>query len=228
MCFSASASFMTAGVTAVIGTVCLGRVQRAREIPLAATPILFALQQAMEGLLWLELPTAPHGSSSASLALGFLFFADVLWPVYAPMAVLLVEPDERRRRFMALCLLAGLYASGYLLWSLATGPRGALILDGHIVYEVSYKRSALVALAYLAATGLPLVLSSQRMVVILGLIILIGSAVAFAFYWEAFVSVWCFFAAGASAVILSHFELSYRRRLQLARGWSGSRPDGIG
>jgi hypothetical protein len=39
----------------------------------------------------------------------------------------------------------------------------------------------------------------------LGAIILIGSVVALAFYWEAFVSVWCFFAAAASGAILFRF-----------------------
>ena len=65
-----------------------------------------------------------------------------------------------------------------------------------------HRRSDAVALAYLAATTLPLFLSSQRTVVTLGAIIFVGIAVAYVFYWEAFVSVWCFFAAAASVVIL--------------------------
>jgi hypothetical protein len=40
--------------------------------------------------------------------------------------------------------------------------------------------------------------------------------VAYVLYWEAFVSVWCFFAAAASAVILWHFELSRRRSFRMA------------
>ena len=43
----------------------------------------------------------------------------------------------------------------------------------------------------------------------------VGCATAFLFYWEAMVSVWCFFAAAASVVILWHFEA--KRRLQVAR-----------
>jgi hypothetical protein len=61
MCFSAAASFVTAGVTGAIGAVALTRVNEPRELPLAATPILFALQQSIEGLLWLNLPIAPGG-----------------------------------------------------------------------------------------------------------------------------------------------------------------------
>jgi hypothetical protein len=34
----------------------------------------------------------------------------------------------------------------------------------------------------------------------------VGSVISYVFYWEAFSSVWCFFAAAASAVIVFHFE----------------------
>ena len=77
------------------------------------------------------------------------------------------------------------------------------------------KRSAVIAFCYLVATSFPLFLSSQRTMLTLGAIILAGSAVAYLLYWEAFVSVWCFFAAAASIVILGHFELSRRYRFRI-------------
>ena len=51
MCFSTTASFVTAGVAGAIGIVSLTRANEPRELPLAATPIFFALQQSIEGLL---------------------------------------------------------------------------------------------------------------------------------------------------------------------------------
>ena len=71
-----------------------------------------------------------------------------------------------------------------------------------------------VALAYLGATALFLMLSTRPVVATLGVIVLVGSA--FAFYWEAFVSVWCFFAAAASVVLASHFETLHRSRIIVA------------
>ena len=215
MCFSAAASFVTAGVTGAIGISSLSRTNGPRELLLAATPIVFAIQQIVEGLLWLNLPLAPDGLISTGLTFLFLIFAEVFWPVYAPITVFLIEPSESRRRLMLVCLAVGVGVSAYMLWWIVTRPHGAVILDGHIVYVTEDRHSDVFALAYLSATTLPLMLSSQRTVIALGAIILVGSTIAYAFYWEAFVSVWCFFAAAASVVVLCHFEWSRRRRLRI-------------
>jgi hypothetical protein len=216
MCFSATASFVTAGITGAVGIAALSWANQSREWPLAATPLLFALHQSIEGLLWLAIPLTPGGTISSSLTFMFLFLAEAFWPVYAPVAVLLIEPNRGRRRLMLMCLAVGAGVSVYLLHGLLGRDQGAAILDGHIVYLTDYRHSDAVGLAYLAATGLPLLLSSHRTVLGLGAIVLVGSTIAYAFYWEAFVSVWCFFAAVASLTILCHFELSRRRRLKLA------------
>jgi hypothetical protein len=217
MCFSATASFTAAGLIGAIGIVTLTRAQGPRELLLAATPLLFALQQAIEGLLWLQLPLAPDGSISTGLTLIYLLFSNVFWPVYAPLAVLLIEPGAGRRRFMAIGLGAGTCVAAYLLWTILALPHGALIRDGHIVYVTQTRQTLLVAASYVAAVSLPLLASSQRTVVILGAIVFAGCAIAYAFYWEGFVSVWCFFAAGGSAVIVFHFEKQRHERLHTAR-----------
>ena len=49
MCFSATASFVTVAVTGTAGIVALIRVNRREDIALAATPLFFAAQQAIEG-----------------------------------------------------------------------------------------------------------------------------------------------------------------------------------
>jgi hypothetical protein len=139
----------------------------------------------------------------------------VFWPVYAPITVLLIEPGETRRRLLWLCLALGAGISAYLLWYILTRPHSAVIQDDHIVYLTGYGHSTPVGLAYLAAISVPLTLSSQRTIVILGSIILVGCATSLVFYWESFVSVWCFFAAAASVVILCHFEWGRRQRLHI-------------
>ena len=213
MCFSAVASFVTAAVTGVIGVASLARVKDARELPLAAAPVLFAVQQGVEGLLWLNLPLAADASTATSLTLIFLMFAEVLWPVYAPVAVLLAEPHAQRRRLIFPCLALGIGVAAYLAWRILTGLHTAHIVDGHIVYETTRGQSDLVAFAYISATSLPLLISSRPAILGLGVIVFVGGAVAYAAYSEAFVSVWCFFGAAASSVIIFHFEHARRRRL---------------
>ncbi len=212
MCFSPLASFVTAGVTGAIGLVSVSRAGDARALPLAATPLIFALQQTIEGLLWLNLEATPDGSASSTLTFLFLFFAQAFWPIYAPLAVMLVEPSPRRRNLMALCLVAGVGVAAYLLWSVLGRPHSALIVDDHVVYVTETRYSAWVSVAYLSATCLPLILSSRRTIVVLGAVVLVGCLTAYTFYWDAFVSVWCYFAAAASVVILGHFELTRRHR----------------
>jgi hypothetical protein len=138
----------------------------------------------------------------------------VFWPVYAPLTAWSLEPNERRRRLMLACLAIGACVAGVLLWRLLTGPREAVIANSCIVYRTTPGDLIPIGLAYLAATSLPLVLSSQRTMLALGVVTLTGCVVAYAFYWEAFLSVWCFFAAAASIVILGHFELARRRSAQ--------------
>jgi hypothetical protein len=214
MCFSATASFATAGLTGAIGIISLLRVTKPRDILLAVVPCIFALQQIVEGSLWLTVAT-PATPIADGLTLVFLLFAEVFWPLYAPVAVLALEPRSGRTRLMLLCLAIGIGVAGYLLSEILGHGHAARLLDGHIVYVTEKKHSAAFGLAYLAATGLPLVLSSQRAVAGLGVIVLIGCATAYVVYWEALVSVWCFFAAAASVVILYHFEAVRRHPLRV-------------
>ena len=216
MCFSATASFVAAAVTGTIGVFSIARATDRRDLLLAATPLVFAAQQAIEGMLWTTLTTAPNGEGSGGLIFLFLLIADVLWPIFVPLAVILGEPDARRRQLILACLLAGIGAGGWMLSLLLTQPARAFIQHEHIAYEMGFDGSVLVSVAYLAATALSLLLSSRRAVVAFGVIAGCGSFITWLFYWEAYVSVWCFFAAAASVVLLCHFEWVRMHRLRTA------------
>ena len=129
MCFSATASFVTAAVTGAAGAAALSRAEEKRELPLATVPIFFAIQQAIEGLLWLMLPVAPASAEASCLTDGFLGFALVIWPAYAPLVAWLIEPDARRKRLILYFVVAGFGVSLYMLWTLWIGDHGASIAD---------------------------------------------------------------------------------------------------
>ena len=70
MCFSATASFSSGVVLLGVGTLTLKAAQSQRELPVAAIPLLFAIQQLTEGLIWLTLSSdAPLLNAGTTLYL---------------------------------------------------------------------------------------------------------------------------------------------------------------
>lgn len=206
MCFSATASFTAAAVTGSLGLFAIARTRRLHDLPLAATPVLFAVQQVIEGLIWRRLPMDSHAAIGGPLVLAYLMFAQVFWPVYSPLAVWILEPDPGRRRMMTPWIPVGIAVSGYLLWGLLRGPVTASAGDLHVIYATAQVHMNLVGAAYLAVVCVPLFMSSYRSVLIFGAIVTLGWLVAYVAYLAEFQSVWCFFAAAASVAVVGHFE----------------------
>ncbi len=214
MCFSPTVSFATAAFTATIGAIALARTTDRRQWPLAAMPLLFAAQQCVEGVLWLTLPNAPTGPVCLTLSFSYLSMAQVFWPIYAPIAVILIEPTVNRRRLMLASPVIGAIIALYMLTSLLIGPHSASIANNHIIYRSNQALPMLLGIAYLWAICLPMILSSSRAIRIMGIVITLGSVVAHYMYWRSFLSVWCFFAATASVIILVYVE-QLRRTLSV-------------
>lgn len=210
MCFSAPASFIAAAIAGTAGAACIARVREPGDWPLAAMPIFFALQQAVEGFLWLNLTRDPSSSATAALTEGFLILALVFWPVYAPLAAYAAEPDTKRKLWIALCIAAGIAVALYFVTAMAQTPRTVSIQEHHIAYSADPNLPLAILLLYPVATCLSLMLSSHRAVALGGSVIFVGSVIAYWMYWNAFTSVWCFFAAIASALIIFHFERTRR------------------
>ena len=98
MCFSAPASFAAATGLGLVGAASIGRASEIREVPLASIPLVFAAQQMIEGGLWLALGSDDLSRWIPLLANAFMFSALVVWPVWAPLSVMLVERNRARRR----------------------------------------------------------------------------------------------------------------------------------
>lgn len=206
MCFSATSSFSADAVLLGFGALTLKVAHRPRELPFAAMPLLFSIQQLSEGVVWLTFRyEAPQ--LNAVMTHVYSFFSHVLWLVYVPMAVLLMEPSGWRRRALLAFVAASVAVGGYLFYILIAYPIISRPTGQHIEYVSPYFFAAAVMTLYLMSATLSPVLSTYRMVNDFGVLALLSFAAAYYFYATWFISVWCFFAALLSVVVYLHFVL---------------------
>jgi len=208
MCFSAIASFSTGSLLLGLGALTLKSVRRPRELPFAAIPLLIAIQQLSEGVIWLTFRVdAPL--FNAVMTHVYSFFSHVLWPIYVPVAVLLIEPSGRRRKALLVFVAAGITVGAYLLYFLVAFPVVSRPTGQHIEYVSPHFFAAATMTLYLMSTTVSPILSSHRMVKVFGVLALLSFAAAYYFYATWFISVWCFFAAVLSGTVFLH--LVWRR-----------------
>lgn len=206
MCFSAPVSFAASAFVAGSGALALRETRTATERPFAGVPLLFAMQQFVEGVLWLLLPQIGTGGASHLLVQVYAFFIGVIWPMVIPLGILLIEPDRWRKRLMTAVFAIGvIVAIGTFIIILRYGVEVAVV-NHCLVYSNPFGGGLLVRSAYVIATCAAYFLSSHRSVRWIGVAMLGGFGVAYSFYHLNWPSVWCFFAALVSALIYYHFR----------------------
>ena len=219
MCFSATASFSAGALLFGIGTLTLSSARRPRELPFAAIPMLFAIQQLTEGVIWLTFSVdAPL--LNAVMTYMYSFFSHVLWPVYVPVAVWLMEPPGWHRRALFAFAAAGSVVGVYLLFILVAFSVVSRPVGQHIEYVSPHFFAAVTMTLYLMSTALSPMLSTHRVVKVFGVLALMSFAGAYTFYATWFISVWCFFAALLSVVVYFHFvsRTAWRGKTQYMHG----------
>ena len=208
MCFSATASFVAGATLSTIGVATITKVKQRSELPFAMIPLLFGMQQIIEGILWL---TFSHDAPVLKQTMTYIYslFSHVLWPIYVPFAFRVLETTPWRRTAMLWFQAAGLAAGLYLLYFIVTRPVVAAIVGQHIVYESPHFFIVPVILLYVASTCFTGTVSSHTFVRLFGGLALLSFIATYFFAANALVSVWCFFAAILSLLIYLH--LSYRQ-----------------
>lgn len=208
MCFSATANFIGSAVLGTIGVATLREVKYRRELLFGSVPLLFALHQFTEGFVWLGLegrlsPTVTHDAGAA-----FMLYAQGLLPLLLPLGILLFEPTAGRRRAMLPFAVLGGGLTLYTLWALAAFPTQVFVDRHSIVYLNKATHHAAVAVLYVTATCGSLFFSKVRTMVLFGIANLAIILAVGAVKEYAFTSVWCAYAALASAMIWSGFRHS--------------------
>jgi hypothetical protein len=204
MCFSATASFTSGAVLLIAGAVTVRCVRRPAELPFALIPVLFGVQQLIEGAIWLTLPEEAPSLNSV-LTFVYSLFSHVLWPIYVPIAVLLFEPVLWRRRALIAIALGGAAVGLYLLYFLLKFPIVSQIEGRHIAYISPHFYLVAVMSLYVVSTCISMFFSSYPRVRLFGAAALAAFLVTYVFYTYWLISVWCFFAAALSVIVLLHF-----------------------
>lgn len=210
MCFSAEADLVVGVALLPVAALALREVRHVREVPFAALPLLFALHQLVESLVWagVDGDVCPAVRDGASLA--YVLFALPVLPTLMPVAVLMLEPRGARLR-VAPFAAVGVAVTAYLGQAVLDGP---ITIDVHphaLQYGVGLSNGVLWSVLYVVAVIGPSVLSGYPSIIGFGVLNLVGLTAVALLYVESFASLWCVYAACSSVLVLVHMRL--RRRL---------------
>lgn len=204
MCFSATASFAASAVLFTIGVISEKRATSVAQRIFSSIPLIFAAQQFNEGLLWLGMEHSSLDSLQQPAMYAFMLFAQVVWPVMIPLSILLLEHNAKRKNILLVFLASGIMAAAYLLYCIVHYGITAKIECYHINYRQHMPDLAMRygGVFYLAPIIIAPFFSSIKKLRWFGILIILSYAIAEYFYTEYLASVWCFFAAIISVVIL--------------------------
>lgn len=206
MCFSATSSFIAAGVIGSIGIATLRQVREPRALLFAAVPMLFAVHQFTEGLVWLGLDGRIGALALDHVAFLFTLYAQAILPMLMPAAVALMEPRGWRRRAIFGLTGIGMVVGAWDAYGLIALPTHVLIDQHSIAYRNAMTGNFGISCLYVLATCGALLLSTHRVVRAYGVLNVIVLTIAEIVRAYAFASVWCFYAAIMSVVIYWQFR----------------------
>jgi len=136
----------------------------------------------------------------------YSLFSHVLWPIFMPFSIALLETGPWRKKTISALQLVGIAVSLYLLYFILQFPVTAEVLGKHIVYVSPHFYILAVMGFYLAATCASCLLSSHKMINLFGVSLLLSFISAYRIHIASLVSVWCFFAALLSLIVYLFFK----------------------
>lgn len=202
MCFSASASFISGAALTTVGLITISKVKKKREIAFGAIPLMFGIQQLIEGIVWITLGNNPLNTLAAR---GYLMFSHVIWPVFVPYAILLMEPNKSKKKILKFLLLVGALISLYFLIFVLTSPVTCDVVGSSLQYHIQHPQGKFGVYLYIIATCISCLISSHRIVRLFGLTLVATLIASYIWYAQTSVSVWCFFAAILSGIVYFNF-----------------------
>jgi hypothetical protein len=213
MCWSAKADLVAGAAVAAVGVACVVRTRRPSDLPLAALPLLLGAHQIVESAVW----AADGGTGPATLA--WAVIALPLLAVWVPVGVWCAAPRRARAR-LGVLVVVGAATAAALAHALAARSVRAEIRGHTLGYVVDLPHARLVIAGYLVATVGALLLSGDRGLRVLGILVAAGALVCWTLWELEFVSTWCAVAAVSSVVLF--FWVSGRTGNPGKRGYVGA------
>ena len=181
------------------GIAALTRAKEKQRL-LALMPLLFSIQQFIEGTIWQSLMA---GQSAQMAIYAYLTFVYIVWPNWPALAIMQMTTKSSEKMNLRLPLMAGIVTSCIALAAFFVTEPQAAITCSHIAYRADLPRWLLLpgSALYLFATLAPFFISSIAHMWIIGVVLGLSYVATILFYQVAVTSVWCFFGALLSVFI---------------------------
>lgn len=168
----------------------------------ACTPLLFCFHQTAEGFLWLSLKNPDFVSWYKPALYGYSFISQPIWPIWVPLTIWLMETDRRRKKILYYFLLLGSAASLYMFYCLITYDISAVAEKGHIRYYRDFPYLNIMRPINFITIAVTPFLSTLRHTKLLAGAMMASLILSYFFFTNFLISVWCFFAAILSLLII--------------------------
>jgi len=169
---------------------------------LASIPLLFGVQQFCEGLVWIGIDH-DDGDMTRLASLFFLFFAICFWLFWIPFSAMFLEKCKTMRCVFAIVAILGFASGAAAYYPVLVRPDVLVtsVANHSIRYDITRSPTfesvpqGLWHLAYLSVVGFPLFLSSEKRLLGFNIALVLSAVLSHAYFWYAFDSMWCYFAA---------------------------------
>ncbi len=202
MCFSAGASFTAA--IGLVGPGCYAVAHRKYKgiLAFAATPLLLSMHQTAEGFIWLSLKNPDFASWYHPALYVYSFISQPIWPIWVPFIIWLMETDKKRKKLLFYFLLLGAASSLYMFYCLINFNLSAIVENCHIRYLRDFPYLNIMRPINFVTIAVTPFLSTLRHMKVLSAIMLASLIVSYFFFTNYLISVWCFFAAILSVLMI--------------------------
>jgi hypothetical protein len=214
VCFSPQADVIGGiAVTAIGIDACRHLRGRNDHLLLAAIPVVLGVHQLDEAFVWWGLQGhMPYAVERTALWV-YLLIAFVLLPIFIPMAVRSIEPQERKRRMLPFVGLGLGVSTVLFVTMLRAHAVNVQLRPYHLAYSIGLTHGGPVVDCYVAAICGALFFSGFRGVAIFGVVNLVAVIVIAVLTIDGFTSIWCGYAALTAGAVALHMRYAKPNRI---------------